>query len=127
MPKRDIIVRATLLLSAGAALIALYLFLVDITGLMPRCPIKLITGFDCPGCGSQRALHSLLDGHPLESLHYNLLLPFTVAYLAVCGLHWINPGWNRVATLYNKLTTPLALWIIVAIIVAWTILRNIIF
>ena len=127
MPNRDIIVRASLLVTAVVALIALYLFLVDVTGLMPRCPIKMLTGFDCPGCGSQRALHSLLEGHLSESFHHNLILPFAVAYLAVCGFHWINPGWNRMTAIYTRLTSPVALWVIVAIVAAWTIVRNIVF
>ncbi len=125
MSKREITVRAALLVAAGAALIALYLLMVDLTGFMPRCPVKMFTGLDCPGCGSQRALHSLLEGHLLESVRHNLLLPFAVAYLAVCGLHWINPAWRVVGALYTRLTSPRALWITVALVVGWMIVRNI--
>ena len=44
------------------------------------CPIKFITGFDCPGCGFQRSLLALLQGHWHES--YNLY-PATVPLLFV--------------------------------------------
>ena len=27
-----------------------------------KCTFKLLTGYDCPGCGSQRALHAMLHG-----------------------------------------------------------------
>ena len=39
--------------------------------LFPKCPVKLLTGMQCPSCGVQRALHSLLQGRLLEALSYN--------------------------------------------------------
>lgn len=30
----------------------------------PRCPIRTVTGFDCPGCGGLRAVHELLHLRP---------------------------------------------------------------
>ncbi|CAO5235538.1 DUF2752 domain-containing protein [Frankia sp. AgKG'84/4] len=30
---------------------------------MPLCPVRHLTGLDCPACGSLRAVHSLLHGH----------------------------------------------------------------
>lgn len=109
-------------LAAGGAL--LYLLLVELTGLMPRCILKATTGFDCPGCGSQRALRALLHGHPLQAWSYNLLLPFLVAYaLALLILPRI-PG-PRVARLQSALTSPAAIYILLAAILAWWLLRNI--
>lgn len=125
MNARKIIIRATLLIASGVALIVLYLLAVKTTGYMPRCIIKDLTGFDCPGCGSQRALHALIAGHPAESIRHNMLLPFTLLYLAICALHWVNPGWRHITRLYTRLTSPLALWIIVAVVMSWMIIRNI--
>lgn len=34
------------------------------------CPIKVVTGIDCPGCGFQRSLLALLQGHWYESYQY---------------------------------------------------------
>ncbi len=42
------------------------------------CPIKAITGIDCPGCGFQRSLLALLQGHWYESYQ---LYPPTVPLL----------------------------------------------
>ena len=40
------------------------------------CPYKALTGFDCPGCGMQRAFIALLKGNVKESLLlYPALLP----------------------------------------------------
>ncbi len=38
-------------------------------GKAPRCLFKLITGYECPGCGSQRAFHSLLHGDIAAAWH----------------------------------------------------------
>lgn len=34
------------------------------------CPFKLLTGYDCPGCGFQRSVIALLQGNLSQSLHY---------------------------------------------------------
>ena len=35
--------------------------------LFPRCVFLSLTGYKCPGCGSQRAIHALLHGcHPVD-------------------------------------------------------------
>ena len=34
----------------------------------PKCPFHLLTGLECPGCGSQRAVHSLLNGDLLSAV-----------------------------------------------------------
>ena len=49
----------------------------------PRCPIYLTTHWLCPGCGSTRALHSLLHLDIQGALHYNALftLLFPVVFL----------------------------------------------
>ncbi|HNF72486.1 MAG TPA: DUF2752 domain-containing protein [Chitinophagaceae bacterium] len=39
----------------------------------PPCVFKWITGYECPGCGSTRALYELLHGNILRSFQYNAL------------------------------------------------------
>lgn len=52
---------------------------------MPKCVIKTLTGYDCPSCGSQRALHAMLNGEVKEAILLNpfifLLLPYLVLLL----------------------------------------------
>lgn len=43
-----------------------------------KCMFHTITGLWCPGCGGQRAFYLLTHGHILQSLRYNLLLPFAL-------------------------------------------------
>lgn len=54
--------------------------------LMPKCPVKMITTLDCPGCGFQRALHASLHGRFSEAIHYNL---FLVLAIPVAILWWV--------------------------------------
>lgn len=53
---------------------------------MLPCPIKFVTGFDCPGCGLQRSFYLLLKGEFSESfLQFPPLLFFiiTLIFLSV--------------------------------------------
>ena len=51
--------------------------------LFPKCPFLVLTGLECPGCGTQRALHSLLHLHIIDALRYNALLIFSLPYIAL--------------------------------------------
>src|SRR5215472_13847455 len=54
----------------------------------PRCPLYTATHWLCPGCGSTRALYSLLHGQWNAALHYNamftLLAPVVLAWSIFC-------------------------------------------
>ena len=41
---------------------------------VPKCAFHTLTGFSCPACGSQRALHALLHGRWQEALAFNWFL-----------------------------------------------------
>jgi hypothetical protein len=45
-----------------------------VTWWFPSCPLHVLTGWLCPLCGSLRAVHALLVGHPLAALAFNPLL-----------------------------------------------------
>lgn len=58
----------------------------------PRCVFKAVTGWDCPGCGTQRAVHALLHGRVAEAWHYNAMLfvavPLCIGISAGRGPIW---------------------------------------
>lgn len=68
-----------------SALVLMMLFVFDpaTSGVFPPCPLRYLTGWYCPGCGSLRALHQLLHGNLQAAWAMNpltiLCLPF-VAY-----------------------------------------------
>lgn len=43
-------------------------------GFFPRCFFNVITGFHCPGCGSQRATHDLLHLRIGQALQHNIII-----------------------------------------------------
>ncbi len=57
------------------------------------CPIKLLTGFDCPGCGFQRSIWAFFSGEFQESFKfYPPMLLFLVSFLAALLTYLFN--WN---------------------------------
>lgn len=46
------------------------------------CPVKSLTGMDCPGCGMQRSVLFLIRGDFLSSFYlYPALLPLLLTFL----------------------------------------------
>jgi len=49
---------------------------------MLPCPVKVLTGIPCPGCGFQRSLLALLQGHWADSIeHYPSVIPLLMVLL----------------------------------------------
>ena len=86
----------------------------------PKCPFKLLTGYDCPGCGSQRAIHSFLNGHIWEGIKYNYLLVPSLLYVIALT---ILPREGKV---HKALSSSTACWILFVVFVVWWVGRNII-
>ena len=72
-----------LLLILGAVIVAVYAFF-DPTSidLFPKCPLYATTGLYCPGCGSQRAAHSFLNGDVISGFKYNWLI--ALLFIILC-------------------------------------------
>ena len=49
-----------------------------------RCQLHTLTGLHCPGCGTTRALHALLNGRIEQALAYNSL-----AFIILPILGWL--------------------------------------
>lgn len=113
-------------LTLSAAMAFVYIKITIALGWMPVCPVHHLTGLSCPGCGSQRALTALVEGHIAEAFSYNYILPAAIAYLMLCGLHWTFPHNITINRIYQKATTPAALVIVAVIAIAWMAVRNII-
>lgn len=92
----------------------------------PKCPFRLLTGWDCPGCGSQRTLHALLHGQVSEAFMYNPLLVLSLPYLGTASyLEYFN-GKKRFPRLRQVLMGRTACIVILCVIVLYWIGRNVI-
>lgn len=47
------------------------------------CPLKMISGFPCPGCGITKSLVYFYEGDLQKSLYYHILGPFVIAFCMV--------------------------------------------
>ena len=51
----------------------------------PKCPFLWLTGLKCPGCGSQRAVHFLLNLDFQQAFHFQPLMVLSLPYLIIIG------------------------------------------
>ena len=91
--------------------------------IFPRCTFLELTGYKCPGCGSQRAIHALLHGDVAEAFRYNALLLIAVPWIALCL--YAESHRTRNPRLYARLNAPLLIWLFLAMVLIWWVLRNI--
>lgn len=104
-----------------AAIVVLYCFDPMQASFYPRCPSKLLTGCDCPGCGTLRALHALSHGDISAAWHFNAALFFALpaAVVFFIGDRPRAPRWASAAA--HCRYSPV---ILLAAIVMWTVFRN---
>ncbi len=79
--RRHYLLAATFLLGAVGVLL-LRSFDPATSGIFPSCPLHYLTGLYCPGCGSLRAIHQLLQGNLRQAWAFN---PLTIALLPFIG------------------------------------------
>lgn len=93
------------------------------SGLFPRCTFLSLTGYKCPGCGTQRAIHALLHGDVAGAFKYNALLLVAIPWIALCL--YAESRRLRNPRLYARLYAPLLIWLFLAMVLLWWLLRNI--
>lgn len=108
---------------AGAVILVVYSIYDPAVAPMPECPFFRITGLYCPGCGSQRALHAMLNGHVTAMLGFNVLLPAAMIFFVAEGVTGLlRRSGRQMQTLSSRRYMPVAVLIVV---VTFWVLRNI--
>ncbi len=108
---------------AGIALCCLYFFKGPESGLYPRCMFKMLTGLSCPGCGSQRAVHAMMEGDFKAAFGFNALFMLEIPLLGLLGISRLLG--NRTPRLQRLLSARFFILFILTTIIIWTIVRNI--
>jgi hypothetical protein len=92
----------------------------------PKCPFKLLTGYSCAGCGSQRAMHHLLNLEIGSAFKKNALFVCFIPYI-IFGLSYdfFKPKNRHIVKIHQLFYRGNAAWIILAIILLFWILRNV--
>jgi hypothetical protein len=109
------------ILGSGALLAAAlgYIGLIDPHkpgSFFPVCPFRLLTGWNCPGCGGLRMIHDVLHGDFAAAITDNVVLLTGAPLLA---------GWMMLRRRARKppVTLPAAATVVIALL-AWTVVRN---
>ena len=70
------------------------------------CPMRLLTGFPCPGCGMTRALIAFFSGDFHAAWHYHPLFPAIPAGMILFFYcRYVNPARFRIFRIYAILAT----------------------
>ena len=79
----------------------------------------MLIGWDCPGCGSLRAMHALLHGRIARAWAYNAMVFFALPAMV---LFFIADSRRCPAGLRRVMRHPLTAWL--AAVIAWGVGRN---
>lgn len=82
----------------------------------------MLTGLQCPGCGSQRAIHALLTGELGQAWHFNALMVASLPFLLLLAVADIMR--QRLPSFYARLNSVAVIYTVAVVIVVWWIGRN---
>lgn len=121
--------RALLLGGGAAAAAGLVLASPVLLGfsVVPPCPFRSLTGFDCPFCGGTRATRELFTGDIAGAADYNLLVPLLFLAAVGIGLWWLLSRWGGAVSFDSArvVATRRTVWIGLGIgLAAFWVLRN---
>jgi len=90
----------------------------------PKCPFYWLTGYKCPGCGSQRVVHHLLNLDLKGAFDANPLLFIAIPYIIGGFLFDYTRLGNRIPRVRKFLYGRTAIIIVFIIVISFWIVRN---
>ena len=90
--------------------------------LFPKCPFFALTGLKCPGCGSQRAIHSLLHLKISEAFEFNAFLLISLPIIFV--LLFVEFYKLKFPMFYSKINNSCFIGVYFIVTIFWWLLRN---
>ena len=120
--KRLILIVLILLIFA----IIFLLFDPSTNSFFPKCPLLMATGWECPGCGSQRAVYDLMHFDVKAAFYHNplvvIFLPYIILGLSVDSYAHKN---EKLLYLRNNIYSTHAIYFILVVIISFFVLRNV--
>ena len=86
------------------------------------CPFYQISGYQCPGCGSQRAFHELLHLRIFEAIKQNVLFVLAIPYVLV--IFYTSFHQEKYRKLRQMLMGNKTLLILLVVAILFGIFRN---
>jgi hypothetical protein len=118
--------KTMIIIAVVAGVAVLCFFNPENTIWLPKCPFFLLTGYQCPACGSQRAIYHLLHFDIVAAFRYNpfmlISIPYAIALITVTRFDVKDKLLKLYKFCYNSITV----YTYVSLFIFWWILRNII-
>lgn len=92
---------------------------------MPKCVWLSLTGYKCPGCGTQRFLYHFFNGEFREAIGYNPLMLIELPLFIAYALGFMLKGTRVSRWIDNYLAHIIVGEVFMVIAIIWTIVRNI--
>lgn len=111
-----------------AVIVILYYFFYSSSGdaWSMQCTFYKSTGYLCPGCGGQRAFHSLLHGQVFTAIRYNALIVFILPFIGYCYFilgHYYIVGNKNISDKFSL--KPWMVYTFLILLALFFIVRNI--
>lgn len=91
-------------------------------GHYPTCPVYLVTGLYCPGCGALRCMHALTQGDLPGALAMNALLVLVAPAMV---WFWVRWGLSVFGLRRRRAPAPVwVVWLVLVVEVVYAVLRN---
>src|ERR1700720_1754177 len=111
----------------GIASLTLFLFFFNPASpanqFFPKCPFRLVTGLQCPGCGSTRACYQLIHLHPIAAFKLNPLMVMTLPFI-IYGLLGFTRSAVTGKPYWRVFISSAYLWALVALLISFSVFRN---
>ena len=97
----------------------------ETSNVFPACPFKSLTGLECPGCGSQRAIHHLLNLHVGSAFAVNALMVLSIPYILLLVVADFFKNRSKFfMQVHTRLQKPMAIWILLIIVGSEGLIRT---
>ena len=122
---RQVTITATAWLAIAAAAVVLFFFdpASPQNQFFPKCPFRMITGLQCPGCGTTRACYQLIHLHPIAAFKLNPLMMMTLPFL-IYGLLGFTKSAITGQPQRRVFIPSFYLWAWLVVMIAFWIFRN---
>lgn len=103
---------------------AILFFMLDPESIFfPKCLFHSITGYSCPGCGLQRAIHDLLHLNISGAFRHNAFLVCSLPLVALLVI--LERRQSTHTKIYAFLSSKVFIFSLILLVLGWWILRNI--
>ncbi|MFC4561383.1 DUF2752 domain-containing protein [Nocardiopsis mangrovi] len=92
-------------------------------GHYPTCPWLLMTDTYCAGCGTMRAINALTDLDLAGALRMNVLTVALLPFMLYSYVRWVYFSF-RPPTRHIRAAHPFWLWLLLGVILAFWLVRN---